>query len=58
MENNLAFNNLLVQNYLIYNCLIAWLNIEGKSAANLCPQAAALVPDMFCNLNLVKDYKC
>jgi hypothetical protein len=46
MENNLAFNNLLVQNYLIYNCLIAWLNIGGKSAAIFCPKVA-LVPDMF-----------
>jgi len=30
---------------------------EGKSAASFCQQVAALVPDMFCNLHLVKNPK-
>jgi hypothetical protein len=30
---------------------------EGISAASFCHQAAALVPDMFCNFYLVKHHK-
>ncbi len=30
---------------------------EGKSAASLCHQVAALVPDMFCNFYLAKNLK-
>jgi hypothetical protein len=30
---------------------------EGKSAANLCQQVAALIPDMFSNFYLVKNHK-
>jgi hypothetical protein len=30
---------------------------EGKSAASFCHQVAALVPDMFYNFYLVKNYK-
>jgi hypothetical protein len=32
-------------------------NNEGKSAARLCCQGAALVPYMFCNFYLVKNCK-
>ncbi len=31
------------------------VNIEGKSAANICYQVAAWFPDMFCNFYLVKN---
>jgi hypothetical protein len=30
---------------------------EGKSAASFCRQIAACFPDLFCNLNLVKNHK-
>jgi hypothetical protein len=30
---------------------------EGISAASLCRQVAALVPDMFCNFYIVKNHK-
>jgi hypothetical protein len=30
---------------------------DGKSAASLCQQVAALVPDMFSNFYLVKNHK-
>ena len=30
---------------------------EGKSAASFCHQAAALVPDIFCNFYLAKSHK-
>jgi hypothetical protein len=29
---------------------------DGKLAASFCRQVAALVPDMFCNFYLVKNY--
>jgi len=30
---------------------------EGKLAASFCHHVAALVPDMFCNFYLAKNYK-
>jgi hypothetical protein len=32
-------------------------NNEGKSAASVCCQVAALVPNMFCNFYLFKNHK-
>jgi hypothetical protein len=34
-----------------------WQHNEGKSAARVCRQAAALVPDTFSNFHLVKNHK-
>jgi hypothetical protein len=43
----LKFNH--IKNGLLFN--------EGKPATSFCHQVAALVPDMFCNFYLVKNYK-
>jgi hypothetical protein len=36
---------------------ISQLTNEGKSVVSFCRQVAASVPDMFCNLYLVKNHK-
>jgi hypothetical protein len=39
---------------------LRWVGVfisEEKSAASFCCQVAAWIPDMFCNLNLVKNHE-
>ncbi len=42
---------------MVTQYLIESLENEGISAASFCRQVAALVPDMFCNFYLAKNYK-